>query len=184
MVAGVPLFFSWVMIAAAPSVPIIFVARFISALAICSTHPSMGVFVSEIRKSFYNWQWCWIQFTLKGGQNWMYTFTIWSIIGRVTFNSDFTFHDHWRFPYELQSPNRFLPSSQSLKLGKPSNFKITLMQTCKMLKMQSSGLEGQSWGDAFDIPSSWNYQGLPPWIPVWLENNFLDMLRRLPPSLL
>ena len=36
------------MIAVAPSLPIIYLSRFISALAICSTHPSMGVFVSEI----------------------------------------------------------------------------------------------------------------------------------------
>ena len=48
MLAGLPLFFSWCMIAVAPSLPIIFLSRFISALAICSTHPSMGVFVSEI----------------------------------------------------------------------------------------------------------------------------------------
>ena len=48
MIAGVPLFLSWVMIATSPSLPVIFAARFISALSICSTHPSMGVFVSEI----------------------------------------------------------------------------------------------------------------------------------------
>jgi len=48
MLAGLPLFFSWCMIAVAPSLPIIYLSRFISALAICSTHPSMGVFVSEI----------------------------------------------------------------------------------------------------------------------------------------
>ena len=49
MIAGIPLFFSWCLIAVSPSIPIIFLARFVSALAICSTHPSMGVFVSEIR---------------------------------------------------------------------------------------------------------------------------------------
>ena len=32
----------------APSLPVIFLARLLSALAVCSTHPSMGVFVSEI----------------------------------------------------------------------------------------------------------------------------------------
>ena len=48
MVMGVPLFLSWVMIAVAPSLSVIFLARLVSALAICSTHPSMGVFVSEI----------------------------------------------------------------------------------------------------------------------------------------
>ena len=46
MVMGVPLFLSWVMIAVAPSLSVIFLARLVSALAICSTHPSMGVFVS------------------------------------------------------------------------------------------------------------------------------------------
>ena len=64
MVAGIPLFFTWCIIAVAPSIQIIFAARsvsqpsslssinisfrFISALAIGSTHPSIGVFVSEI----------------------------------------------------------------------------------------------------------------------------------------
>ena len=66
MVAGIPLFFTWAIIATAPSIQIIFAARsvslgslppslpqtasfrFISALAIGSTHPSIGVFVSEI----------------------------------------------------------------------------------------------------------------------------------------
>ena len=65
MVAGIPLFFTWCIIALAPSIQIILAARsvspalslsllqtvsfrFISALAIGSTHPSIGVFVSEI----------------------------------------------------------------------------------------------------------------------------------------
>ena len=48
MIAGLPLFFSWCLIAVSPSIPVIFFGRFVSALAICSTHPSMGVFVSEI----------------------------------------------------------------------------------------------------------------------------------------
>ena len=48
MIAGLPLFFSWCLIAVSPSISVIFFARFVSALAICSTHPSMGVFVSEI----------------------------------------------------------------------------------------------------------------------------------------
>ena len=46
LVAGAPLFLSWCLIAVSPSLPVIFFGRLVSALAICSTHPSMGVFVS------------------------------------------------------------------------------------------------------------------------------------------
>ena len=48
----------------------------------------------------------------------------------------------------------------------------------------SPGLARQPRRDAVNLPGAWHHQGVPPRLPVRLENHLLDLLLRLPPPLL